>query len=646
MLRNWSLGRKISVGFGIVLVLLAGVSAWSVLGIGSIVRDAHEVIDGNQIKAVLVQRELDHLRWAGKVNAFITDPAVTTLEVQTDPHKCKLGEWLYGDGAREAQAMAPGLAEVLGPLEEAHALMHASAADIAQVYAPVDLNLNDFLRDAKVAHLEWAAKVKDVFFDPSVTKLDVTTDPHRCSFGQWFYSDEVKGLAAADPAFAKIWDDVDWEHQAMHGGAIHVDELLAGGDRDEASRYVLEQVVPAANRVILGIDDLLAWNEDRGAGAAEAAAIYANRTVPALKDVTGHMDEAIATVDRQVKTDEQMLVAARRTRAAVLVLSVVAVAMGVLLAAWLTITIVRALTRVMTDLAAGAEQVAAASGQVAGASTDMAEGAATQASNLEETSATLEELASMTKRNSESAGEANRLSAALQQTASGGQDAMRRMTSAIEQIKDSADETAKIIKTIDEIAFQTNLLALNAAVEAARAGDAGKGFAVVAEEVRNLAQRSAQAARSTAELIERSQHDAGSGVAVTHEVDAMLSSIVDGITEVTALIDQVSAASGEQSDGVDVINSAISRLDHVTQSNAASAKESASASEELSGQARELNKVVKVLETIVRGGSADVAAAYDGATQVRSPSRLRGLKQDVPDDFAASLDALGELQDA
>ena len=105
------------------------------------------------------------------------------------------------------------------------------------------------------------------------------------------------------------------------------------------------------------------------------------------------------------------------------------------------------------------------------------------------------------------------------------------MSTAIEKIKDGADQTARIIKTIDEIAFQTNLLALNAAVEAARAGEAGKGFAVVAEEVRSLAQRSAEAARSTAELISESQENAANGVVVSTEVSEVLSRIIEGLAQ-------------------------------------------------------------------------------------------------------------------
>jgi methyl-accepting chemotaxis protein len=184
---------------------------------------------------------------------------------------------------------------------------------------------------------------------------------------------------------------------------------------------------------------------------------------------------------------------------------------------------------------------------------------------------------------------------------------MGRMSTAIEDIKKSSDETAKIIKTIDEIAFQTNLLALNAAVEAARAGEAGKGFAVVAEEVRNLAQRSAEAARNTADMIEGSVKNADNGVTISGEVATLLDEIAGNNGKVNDLVGEIAAASNEQAQGIDQINTAVGQMDQVTQSNAANAEESASASEELSAQAEALSGMVVQLQSMVGGSNGSIA---------------------------------------
>jgi methyl-accepting chemotaxis protein len=210
-------------------------------------------------------------------------------------------------------------------------------------------------------------------------------------------------------------------------------------------------------------------------------------------------------------------------------------------------------------------------------------------------------MSSMIKRNAENAEKAKELADHTRAAADKGASDMVTMNTAMEGIQSSSADIAKIIKTIDEIAFQTNILALNAAVEAARAGEAGMGFAVVSDEVRNLAQRSAQAAKETAAKIEGAITKTQQGVQISATVTKSLQEIVEKIRKVDELVAEVAAASKEQSQGIGQINLAVGQMDKVTQANAATAEESASASEELNAQADSLKDSVRRLIEVVDG---------------------------------------------
>jgi methyl-accepting chemotaxis protein len=275
---------------------------------------------------------------------------------------------------------------------------------------------------------------------------------------------------------------------------------------------------------------------------------------------------------------------------------------------------------------ANAMQVANGAGQVSSASQAMSQGATEQASSLEEITASMTELGSQTKQNAENASQANQLADTARGAANKGNDQMGQMVEAMGRISESSQQIGKIIKVIDDIAFQTNLLALNAAVEAARAGKHGKGFAVVAEEVRNLAARSAKAARETSDLIEGSIKQVQDGSTIANGTAEALKEITEGITRASDLVGEIAAASNEQAQGITQVNEGLGQIDSVTQQNTANAEETASAAEEMSGQATELQSLMGRF-TLKQGQNAMVQFEMSQAPRRSTEARHDEAKQ-------------------
>jgi methyl-accepting chemotaxis protein/methyl-accepting chemotaxis protein-1 (serine sensor receptor) len=280
----------------------------------------------------------------------------------------------------------------------------------------------------------------------------------------------------------------------------------------------------------------------------------------------------------------------------------------------------RSLRGSLTTLNEAAQEVVAESGRMASFAKSLSQGSTEQAASIEETSASMEEMASMTRVHEEHSRKTAALMLDVEQSVQASNHALELMVGSMTGITESSSKVAKIIKTIDEIAFQTNILALNAAVEAARAGEAGMGFSVVADEVRNLAQRSAQAAKDTALLIEESIAKSHAGSQRVDEVAASIAAITQNALAVKTLVDAISEASRQQSMGIQQVSQAIAQMEGVTQHTAATAEESATASEELKSQAELSLSVVSAVEALVGGARA-------GAVEGRSapPTLLRPL---------------------
>ena len=281
----------------------------------------------------------------------------------------------------------------------------------------------------------------------------------------------------------------------------------------------------------------------------------------------------------------------------------------------------------LQEVGVAAQQVSAAAQELSGASNQLSSGAQEQASSLEETAASLEEITGTVKQNADNARQANQLAVGSRDVAEKGGRVVAEAVQSMSEINKSSKKIADIITTIDEIAFQTNLLALNAAVEAARAGEQGRGFAVVAAEVRNLAQRSATAAKEIKGLIQDSVGKVEAGSALVNQSGETLQEIVTSVKRVTDIIAEISAASQEQSTGIDQVNRAVTQMDQVTQANAAQTEELSSTSQSLAAQSEQLQALVsrfKLGETAAPRAATARPAATERAPRPaakRAPSR-------------------------
>lgn len=376
--------------------------------------------------------------------------------------------------------------------------------------------------------------------------------------------------------------------------------LSRTGRKDEASRLYVAAVEPAYQNLEQAVEAMSDWNVTHGAEAGKS------------------IQTAVTTT---------------------LTLVLAALALANLAASLVAFVIVRGTTailrRAVTGLAEGAEQVASASEQLSAAAQSLSQGTTEQAASLEETSASMEQMASMTRRNAEHARQAATLMQSVDRKVQESNAVLGEMVASMGAIKESSDKISRIIKTIDEIAFQTNILALNAAVEAARAGEAGMGFAVVADEVRSLAQRSAQAARDTAALIEESIVRSAEGTVRVQHVAASIRGITEAVSEVKGLVDAVSAASQEQTQGIEQVSHAVAQMEKVTQTNAGTAEESAAASEELSVQATRSMDIVRQLEALVGGQKGARRAASTQRHPTSAPAKVLPLHQGRSKDVAS-----------
>ena len=254
------------------------------------------------------------------------------------------------------------------------------------------------------------------------------------------------------------------------------------------------------------------------------------------------------------------------------------------------------LYEIVGNVRTGVDSITTATKEIAMGNSDLSQRTEEQAASLQETASSMEELSSTVKHNAENARQANQFGLGARDVAMKGGEVVNKVVITMASINESSKKIVDIISVIEGIAFQTNILALNAAVEAARAGEQGRGFAVVAGEVRTLAQRSAAAAKEIKALIGDSVEKVAGGTRLVDEAGKTMGEIVTAVKRVTDIMAEISAASSEQSAGIDQVNKAIIQMDEVTQQNAALVEEAAAAAESMEEEAENLTEAVSVFK--------------------------------------------------
>jgi methyl-accepting chemotaxis protein len=288
------------------------------------------------------------------------------------------------------------------------------------------------------------------------------------------------------------------------------------------------------------------------------------------------------------------------------------------------------MSSVVGEVSETTHTLTSAAREIATGNTDLSQRTEEQAASLEETAASMEQLTNTVRQNAENAQQANKLASSASDVATKGGAVVAEVVQTMDGITQASRKIADIIGVIDEIAFQTNILALNAAVEAARAGDQGRGFAVVAAEVRNLAQRSANAAKEIKGLISDSVSKVESGSRLVDTAGKTMEEIVQSVKRVTDIMAEISAASQEQSGGIEQVNTAIVQMDKVTQQNAALVEQAAAAAKSMEDQTGAMAEMVsqfRLSDGFAAAPARPVAPAPKATGTAGSERPFRGAKE-------------------
>ncbi len=615
---NLTVGKKITLGFVVIIGLLAVISSISRYALGTAGKKFQLFSASATESHTAVRLETAMMALKVQVNDFLASGSAESIQAYQTAHKGLLEEMSLA----EKYIVDPARARQIATAKELLSRYHQTFLTLVEnntqrvqvedsILTPKGKEMKDSLQTL-MTEARGQGDMNSAFRVANALRAFFECGTQVSSFLKTSKKEEAQSARDSLQFVLKQIELIEKDQAEL--------EKLDATLKDDAKNSRLVSLRQAAEAYGAAIDKIVESKRQRD----ELIADSINRIAP-------EFTATIAQVSRSVHDYQQEIEATARASQRSNEIFVFVIAIGGILfgltAAWMvTRGVTRPIRNIAVQLASESAKTQDSATQVAQAALTMADGASQQAASLEETSSALHEIASMTSRNSENAQNAKRLAQEARQTADAGATDVEQMKVSMSAIQASSSEISKIIKTIDEIAFQTNILALNAAVEAARAGEAGLGFAVVADEVRSLAQRCAAAARETSDRISDSTEKSTQGARVSEKVAANLSAIVERIRRLDEMVAEIAQASHEQSKGITQVGESVNGIDKITQSNAALSQQSAASAEELKMQASEVRHAVAELMSLVEKSTTGVAEATGPAHAPTHASRLSPVK--------------------
>ncbi len=612
---NIKISRKLSVGFGVVLFLVAFATILSVLRFKEI-RDVYEKTNlMYNINIEVFQAKINRLKYfygddkSGQVMANYVRHA-SELTASADALSWSTNERkIINDVARNLENFQASIGEMQKATGDLRALRESldklSREDLSARYTTlVRTPVADPAMMTQIYEQLFAiSSVRDAALVVRYSPSPATRDRLEQQFAATASSVQVlNGQLPGElqAPLQAIWENtVSYRTQALNYFTAWQtlraaeDRVKVGGDASSASLRDIIALVKAHN-------EELAYTSSSIAAITGAIAILLGMLVSwwVIRQITRPVHRNLALAERIASGDLSAQIRAQSSDE----LGQLTAAMG---------RMNDRLRDMIHEVRSSVTQLSHAATEIADGNTDLSSRTEQQAAAVVQTAASMEQLTATVKNNANNARNASSLAAQASKTASEGGTVMRQVVDTMGDINTSSNKIADITAVINSIAFQTNILALNAAVEAARAGEQGRGFAVVAGEVRSLSQRSSQAAKDIEQLISESVSRINIGSKLVVKAGETMDQVVQSVTRVNDIIGEISSASEEQSRGIEQIARAVGELDSTTQQNASLVSESSSAAGSLEEQARLLEELV---------------AAFRLASNEAKPAKVKGAK--------------------